>query len=294
MIFAIAIRRAFRSDMKRKQLSLLLFLQKNALSLFAIFPIALSIFVQSRHIISLIGIRKSLLFLPFVLLFLSPLYFFIYQKSTRQRLEKLQSYAIYWIVGLAFFLRVILIYLLNTTFTSDFEDVYFFARDISIGMPFANLDKYPNIPLSLHLNMPALVLAAVFKVFGASIFVAKSFMVFLGVLSTFLVYVAGQVVSNEKVGIISAYFFALLPSTILYSGTLSGDYLAYPPMLLTIIFYGIFLKSRDGKFAHKLLIFIALGASIGLMDWFRPLGIVLISSVVIATFMSKLGELSTR
>ena len=170
------------------------------------------------------------------------------------------------------------------------EDVHFLAVDISSGHPLANLDTYPNIPSATHLNMSALVLSFVYKLFGASTTTAKLFLIVLGGLTTFLIYLVGQEIANTRVGFLAAFLFATLPSVICYTGVLAGDHLALPPIILAILIYARTNKLDNSKSFLLVLSYAIIGILAGFGDWFRPFGTILITALMISTLLYSVGK----
>jgi hypothetical protein len=82
-----------------------------------------------------------------------------------------------WVIILAIALRLVVLPLLSTNFSSDMADIHSFALDVASGQPFANLPDYQGIPRATHLNMTGLVMSIVYRILGASFATAKMFMV---------------------------------------------------------------------------------------------------------------------
>jgi len=167
-------------------------LQRIALGIFIFFPIALSIISQILLVVHSWNFIKFLLFGFLVITFLIPIFAILAKNSIWGLIEQSKYLPIFWVLGLAIVLRIVLVQLISTNFVSDMEDVHFLAVDISHGNPIANIENYPNIPGATHLNMSALVLSFVYKLLGASTASAKLFLIMLGGLSTFLIYLAGK------------------------------------------------------------------------------------------------------
>jgi 4-amino-4-deoxy-L-arabinose transferase-like glycosyltransferase len=179
--------------------------------------------------------------------------------------------------------------LLGTEFVSDMEDVHNFAADINAGHPFANLSQYPNIPRATHLNMTALVLSFVYRIFGVSTITAKLFMVVLSALTTLFIYFAGRMIATPRVGLTAAFIFAALPSLLCYTSVLVGDHIALPLMVLAILVFAHTIeKDDDKKSLHQILWYALCGGLVGLADWFRPIGIALLVALVISVVIYQL------
>ncbi len=261
------------------------FVLKVILSLYFLFPVGYSLYAQIQHIIKTWDAGQFLLFEALVIISLAPAIFIVFLKDhSFSSPDKLRPYLIVWILAVALVFRVLLAQLISTDFTSDFADVHAAALDIFAGYPLKNLGEYPNIPNSLHLNMPAIILAQMYNFFGPGPRVAKIFIIVLDTLTTFFIYQTGKMIDREKTGILAALLYALLPSISIYTGTLAGEYLAFPFMLLAIIIY-IYLHNSEKSYLHNFLGFVLLGIATGILDWFRPLGMVLLIAFIIANLL---------
>ena len=69
-----------------------------------------------------------------------------------------------WVIILAIALRLIVLPLLSTNFSSDMADIHAFAVDVASGQPFANLHNYQGIPRASHLNMTGLVMSVIYRI----------------------------------------------------------------------------------------------------------------------------------
>lgn len=265
-------------------------LQRFALIIFIVFPITLSIIAQILLLVHSWSFVKFLQFGFLTVIFLVPIFAIMAKNSIWESIEQFGLLPVIWVVALAIILRIIFVQLIGTHFVSDMEDVYFLAVDIYSGNPLANIDKYPNIPGATHLNMLALVLSFFFKLFGTSTNVAKLLMIMFGGLTTFLIYLVGREIANMKTGFFAAFLFATLPSAICYTGVLTGDHLALPFMLLAILMYARMEKFEKGQILFGALNFVIVGILVGLAQWFRPLGIILISALIISVLIYRLQK----
>ena len=265
-------------------------LQRLALVLFLLFPIVLSIVSQILLVVHSWDFIKFINFGFLVTFFLLPIFAILTKNLIWKSIEQFKSLPLIWVVGLAIVLRIIFLQLISTDFVSDMEDVHFLAVDISSGHPLANLDTYPNIPSATHLNMSALVLSFVYKLFGASTTTAKLFLIVLGGLTTFLIYLVGQEIANTRVGFLAAFLFATLPSVICYTGVLAGDHLALPPIILAILIYARTNKLDNSKSFLLVLSYAIIGILAGFGDWFRPFGTILITALMISTLLYSVGK----
>mgnify|MGYP002640131370 CR=1 FL=1 len=267
---------------KKNVFDLPFILQRLGLLIFALFPVTLSIISQTFLVASSWNFTKLFFLGGLVAVFLTPLFAMFSSKSIGVLIEKFEPLAIFWVIGLAFVLRIVLVQLISTDFVSDFEDIHFVAVDIFSGNTLENLDEYPNIPRAIHLNMPALILSFVYKLFGASTTTAKLFMIVLSVLTTLIVFFVGKEVANTKTGFVTAFLFAVLPSIVCYTGMLAGDHLFLPLMILAVLIFARMQKVHITNLFSLVFGYAILGAIVGLMDWFRPLGPIFLSALIIS------------
>lgn len=265
---------------QKSKIQLRSFLQKCALVLFALLPVGFSFFAQWRYILS---IWNSYVFWGIgflVVLVISPLLILVYQNSFLNFLEKKPFFLVLWLVALGVGLRVVFLPVISTDFVSDMEDIHMFAIDVASGNPLANLQNYPNIPRSIFLNMLGLVLGGIYKIFPPSFTTAKLCMVVLSGLTIWFIYKSGRKIYNSRVGLVAALSFAIIPALILYTGVLSGEHVAVFLIAAIIFLYSKLHEIKHNK-AHYLIGYLLMGGLIGLIDWFRPVGIILLISIFI-------------
>lgn len=90
------------------------------------------------------------------------------------------------------------------------------------------------------------LLSVVFEVFGSSETVAFYFSSFLGTLSVFLVFLLSYLwTKKENVALISALVFSFLPVFLKFSGGVSLSLFSVFSLILTLIFFEIFLKNKE-------------------------------------------------
>jgi hypothetical protein len=258
------------------------FIQRIALVIFAFLPLGLALYDQTRYLLDTwdafsfvrIGLITGLLLLPLIAILI--------KDDLWNSIERTGYASLVWVVTLGIALRLILVPLLSTNFTSDFEDIHNFAVDVVSGKPFANLANYPSIPWATHLNLTGLLLSFVYRIFGASFTTAKMFMVVMSGLTIWLIYLAGRDLANARVGFVAASLYGTLPSLIGYTGIPSGENIALPLITLAILFYIHAQRIENNKLFYHLVVYALCGITIGILDWFRPGGIILIAALVIS------------
>ena len=261
------------------------FLQRIALVIFAFLPLGLALFYQARYLLETwdiftfvrIGLITGILLIPLITVLI--------KDDVWASIERTGYAPLVWVVLLGVGLRLILVPLLSTNFTSDFEDIHNFAVDVVSGRPFANLANYPSIPWATHLNMTGLVLSLVYKIFGTSFTVAKMFMVVMSGLTIWFIYLAGRDLVSARTGFVAASLYGTLPSLIGYTGIPTGENIALPLITLAILLYIRAQSTGNYKLSLFIFIYVLCGITIGMVDWFRPGGIILIAALVISDLL---------
>ena len=257
-------------------------LQRIALVIVAVLPLALALYYQVRYLLDTwnafsfvrIGLITGILLIPLIAILM--------KDDLWASIERAGYAPLLWVVMLGVAMRLILVPLLSTNFTSDFEDIHNFAVDVVSGKPFANLANYPSIPWATHLNMTGLVLSLVYRIFGASFTTAKMFMVLMSGLTIWFLYLAGRDLANARTGFVAASLYGTLPSLIGYTGIPSGENIALPLITLAILLYIRVQRTENHKLSYSISLYVLCGITIGLVDWFRPGGIILIAALVIS------------
>ena len=271
-------------------------LQRIALIIFAILPLGLALFYQTRYLLDTwdaflfvrIGLITGILLIPLIAILI--------KDDLWASIERNGYVPLLWVVALGVSLRLILVPLLSTNFTSDFEDIHNFAVDVVSGNPFANLANYPSIPWATHLNMTGLVLSLVYRIFGAGFTTAKMFMVVMSGLTIWFIYLTGRELADTRTGFIAASLYGTLPSLIGYTGIPSGENIALPLITLAILLYIRAQRTENHKLTSTISLYVLCGLIIGLVDWFRPGGIILIAALIISDllYMTKNNKFPQR
>jgi 4-amino-4-deoxy-L-arabinose transferase-like glycosyltransferase len=257
------------------------FLQRIALIIFSFLPIGLAIYYQLLYLSNNWTIFSLIRIGLLVAVFFFPLIVLLIKDDVWHSIEEMGYVPLLWVTFVAIALRLIVLPLLSTNFSSDMADIHAFAVDVASGQPFANLHNYQGIPRATHLNMTGLVMSVIYRIVGASFATAKTFMVVLVALTVWLIYLAGKQLAGARVGFIAASIYGTFPSLVCYSGVLSGEHFSLPLMALAILLYGRIKKSEKDNLAYSLIGYALCGITIGLVDWFRPGGIILLVALVI-------------
>ena len=183
------------------------FLQRIALLIFSILPVGPAFVAQLGYLLDNGSIFLFLRMAFLVGVLLLPLVLILLRDDLCNSIEGGGYAPLLWVVMLSIALRLIVIPLLSTNFTSDFEDIHNFAVDVVSGNPYANLSNYPSIPWATHLNMTGLVMSIVYRIFGTGFATAKMFMLVLSTLTVWLVYLTGREIAGARTGFIAASIY---------------------------------------------------------------------------------------
>ncbi len=268
--------------MNPTQTKLPFFLQRIALVIFSLLPVAFALFSQLQYVFGNWPISLFLRVALLVGILLLPLLALLIKDDLWHSIEETGYIPLLWVLILAISLRLIVLPLLSTNFSSDMLDVHLFATDVVAGHPFANLAQYQGIPWAVHLDITGLITSLVYRIFGAGFATAKAFMMVVVALTVWLVYLAGRQLAGARVGLISASLYGTLPSLVCYTGVLSGEHIALLLITLSILLYGRVKKSEDDRLWYRAAGYILCGITIGLVDWFRPGGIILLTALTIS------------
>ena len=158
-------------------------MQRIALVIFSILPIGLSLVAQLGYLFGQWSFFQLFRIGLFAVVLILPLIVILIKDQVWNSVADKKYLPLLWVLIFSIALRLIVLPLLSTNFTSDFEDIHNFAVDVVSGHPYANLSNYPSIPWATHLNMTGLTMSVVYRIFGASFATAKMFMLVLAVLN---------------------------------------------------------------------------------------------------------------
>jgi 4-amino-4-deoxy-L-arabinose transferase-like glycosyltransferase len=132
--------------------------------------------------------------------------------------------------------------------------------------------------------MTGLTLAGLYRVFGASVQTAKVFIVTLSALTCGFIFKTGKdSTGDHRVGLAAAIFFAVMPSLVAYSGIPTSEHMAIFLITLTTSIWIFVLKSEKlDLWNYTIVMYLVVGALIGLVDWFRPVGFILLIAFMIS------------
>ena len=267
-------------------------IQRIALVITLIFPIGLAIFTQIQDISKDFDLYSTLLLAPLVIVFFSLMVYI--QLSNRQGSE---ISAVILMIGFAISIRTATLLILSTDLSSDVLDVHNYAIDIVRGTPTSRMDQYTYIPEATYLTMTGLTHAIFYKLFGASVKTAKLLSVAIGAITCFLVYKTGkEVAGDRRTGLVAGTIFAAWPALIVYTGIPTSEHIAMSLIVLVTLISVFYSKSdKHDSWRFSLGMYALMGVVIGLVDWYRPVGVILLIAVLISGFLYLgKGELKLR
>ncbi|MBS5949450.1 MAG: glycosyltransferase family 39 protein [Clostridium sp.] len=153
------------------------------------------------------------------------------------------------ILFLGFILRGLWLLNINTVPISDFRVIYETAQDLLSGDTGAfwgsgYLGRFP------HLTIMTLYMAFMIKVFPANNLIAmKSFNLFFGVLTIYLIYLlAKEIFNSKKLGLYAASLASFFPPLVTYVGIFCTENIAIPLYLLSTYLFILVVKKKKSKY----------------------------------------------
>ena len=153
------------------------------------------------------------------------------------------------ILFLGFILRGLWLLNINTVPISDFRVIYETAQDLLSGDTGAfwgsgYLGRFP------HLTIMTLYMAFMIKVFSANNLIAmKSFNLFFGVLTIYLIYLlAKEIFNSKKLGLYAASLASFFPPLVTYVGIFCTENIAIPLYLLSTYLFILVVKKKKSKY----------------------------------------------
>ncbi len=209
--------------------------------------------------------------------------------------------AIVLAISLTLALRLAMGLLLSTDLVSDTLDAHLFALDILAGNITGNEGKYTSIPLATYWNMMGVTLAGLYTLFGAGIRTAKIFMVVLSGLTGGFIYKVGKdVTQDHRVGLAAMILFAVWPSLVCFTSIPTTEQIAMFLLILISLLWLVFSRSKKKeRWGWSLLMAASLGMLVGLVDWYRPVGNIVLLAIILASILTlepkpKLPQFATQ
>ena len=187
---------------------------------------------------------------------------------------------------IAFWLRIIVVEVLNTYPVSDPGNAYWNAQRIALGnsIPHSMKGYYAQ---HTHWGTWVMVLSAVMRVFGATLDVARTFTVLLSTLNIPLYYYAAKIIcKNSKIAIIAMMLITISPGMICYSGVLVNDHMTDLFVVLYFIFLALgYQKRQENNLKKAILYYVFAALSLGGFECFKLVALILLLATAIGEFV---------
>jgi 4-amino-4-deoxy-L-arabinose transferase-like glycosyltransferase len=230
------------------------------------------------------GKRINILFFMGVFIFFGVFYALINLKTLDiDKPWRRDLVAVMLIVGIAAFLRIQAVNLLDTKPISDFAGFDNLAREWLQGV------KHPYL-FAPYGAMYAAVLEFVYSVFTIDIKVAKYLNILCALPVVVFLYFLGKKISQGKwqVGIAAALIFACWPAMLAYSGVLSSENIfVFFLALVTWVYSLIRDYWRRLNLWQLLACYSVLGMLISLMDFFKSVALVFLIALLIIELITR-------
>ena len=263
---------------------ILLWCQRVALVILLIFPLSLALIFQVASFSTLKSGFDIVMLTPIFLTLLGFLVYIFLRNG-----KESDWFAVSLVILFAVALRMAMALILSTDLTSDVLDTHLYALDILSGNIPVTLGKYTYIPASSYKSMMGVTLAGFYTILGASVRTAKFFMVIFAGLTCGMIYKVGRDISGDhRVGLVAALLFATYPSLICYTSIPTSEHLDIWLLTFTSLLWLVFSRNpRKDQWYWVLLTYALLGAMIGLVDWYRPIGPLVLLACVLAEVFTR-------
>lgn len=188
--------------------------------------------------------------------------------------------SLFYILLIAFIIRLIWIVTVKTLPTSDFKLMYETGRIASNGN-FSAFHSQNYFALFPHDSITVLYFSLFFKFLGNPLFLIKFMNVIYETVSVYIVYLIAKNTYNDKVGKIGALLIALFPPFIMYCSETMAENMAIPLFLISVYLFIKYIDTEKIYFIFLSGIFLSLG---GL---FRPVNIVFLIAYIIYYIIKK-------
>lgn len=233
------------------------------------------------------GYAKQFLLIFYLFTFFMVYCTYLYMKNLPDEFDKKSNIKIVIVLILfAFLLRLFAVQIIRTQPVSDFFMAYDNAKNLAEGViaPVYQ-DRYSRFA---QWGFYSVTLSWIFKMFSPTVFAGQVFNCILGALTTAAIYLsAKKICASYKIGLLAAILFMINPTVIIYTGVLSGEHIVILFSCFAIYSLCCFHEERRyGASIKKIILMCMLfGASIGLMESYRPLGAVCVIAFIIVEFL---------
>ncbi|AZV57261.1 hypothetical protein [Clostridium sp. AWRP] len=220
----------------------------------------------------------KLFFLLFVSLF-SILFIWAYNKLSLKNISLRLWQQLVIILIVTSLPRILSITFIKVIPSNDFLTYHTLASKLSKGsIAFNNyISMFPHV-----IGYPSL-LAIFYKLFGSFAIVANILNIILACGISVFLFIIGSEIKNVKCGFWTAVLWALCPSQILYTNIICAEYI-FTFLLFLFLCLLIILLKKLKNFLTSIISFCMLGILCALTNALRPLGILIVLSVLIFYF----------
>jgi len=206
----------------------------------------------------------------------------IFKKQIIIKISKIEIISI--IVLLTIITRWLVMILINTQPTSDFQNAFISAGN-HINGPYKDLysARFP------YWGFFILTLSLIFKIFGYSLIIMKIFNLCIAGATVIGIYLLSkEIINSEKFSLIAALIYVFLPADIFYKNLPTGEHIFTMLLPYTCIIFLKAIKLKNNKFNKNIFLLLFTGLLLGLMDMYKPVAIILFISFSITIFYLKI------
>jgi len=176
----------------------------------------------------------------------------------KRNLLLVPDHLIYIIVGVAFILRVSMIFIIPTS--EDTTNVWPFTRNIVENLLAGNGYSIDGMKPDLYIFPVYPFFLAFLRLLRISFFYAKIVQCFIGALTCLFIYHIGKRIFNEKIGLLAGFLWSIYPYSIVHSKALEDSTLLTFFVVLTMLLSVIFMEKKNYLNAVLLGLFCGLSA----------------------------------
>ena len=186
------------------------------------------------------------------------------------------------ILILAFVIRLLWFYNIDSIPTSDFNRMFVCAEDFSHGATYMFRD-YSYFARFPHMSMTVLYFSFIIKFFSNPLVYIRLINIIFSMSNIILLFfIAKEIFQDKKKSIWVLLISSIYPPMIVYNNVYCSENIAIPFLLLSIL---MFFKAMNINNKNKLLFFSISGLSLSAMHLFRPLGYIMIIAYTMYIFI---------
>ena len=214
-----------------------------------------------------------------------PLFAIVYLIKKKIKFKVQEKYYLLIIIVLAILTRIGVVLLFNSYITQVSD----FSAALSASKTLSFVGDYYRV--FTHWIIYPTMLNVIYKIFGESQLVALLTNAIILVLVSIMVYkVTSKLFKNRKYGFIAAIIYILWPANILYTLIFTQEHFCQLILLLVIYLFLITESRVKYKKLSTILLYIIIGALLGLSTFFKNFAPVLILSFIIYYTLKYIKE----